>query len=65
MARITAIPRVWAEAMDLPIHDWIMLKSSVLGDEERRVPVYELRMTFGPIVGRPSRPDGAWFSRPA
>jgi hypothetical protein len=48
-ARMTAIQRVWAQAMGLPIHDWITLKSSVLGDEERRVPVYELRMTFGSI----------------
>ena len=54
---MTAIQRVWAQAMGLPIHDWIMLKSSVLGDEERRVPVYEMRITFGSIEC-PTRPDG-------
>jgi hypothetical protein len=48
-ARITAIQRALADGMGLPVHDWIILKSSVLGDEERRVRVYALRMTFGPI----------------
>jgi hypothetical protein len=48
-ARITAIQRALAYGLGLPIHDWITLKSSVLGNEERRVPVYELRMTFGSI----------------
>ena len=48
-ARMTAIQRAWAKAMDLPVHDWITLKCSVLGDEERQAPVYQLRMTFGPI----------------
>jgi hypothetical protein len=48
-AQITAIQRALADGMGLPIHDWITLKSSVLGNEERRVPVYSLRMTFGPI----------------
>ena len=46
---MTAIQRDWVHAMGLPIHGWITLKSSVLGDEERRAPVYELRMTFGSI----------------
>jgi hypothetical protein len=33
-ARMTAIQRAWVQAMGLPVHDWISLKSSVLGDEE-------------------------------
>jgi hypothetical protein len=46
---MTAIQRAWVQAMGLPVHDWISLKSSVLGDEERQAPVYQLRMTFGPV----------------
>ena len=38
-ARMTAVQRDWVHAMGLPIHGWITLKSSVLGDEERRAPV--------------------------
>jgi hypothetical protein len=48
-ARLTAIQRAWAEAIGLPRHDWVMLKSSVLGHEERHAPVYQLRMTFGAL----------------
>jgi hypothetical protein len=48
-ARIAAIQRDRGQALSLPIHDWITLKTSVVGDEERGTPVHELRMTFGPI----------------
>jgi hypothetical protein len=33
--------------MGLSVHNWVSLRSSVLGDEERQAPVYELQMTFG------------------
>jgi len=48
-ARMTAIQRALVEGMGLPVHNWIALKSSVLGDEERQAPVYRIRITFGPI----------------
>jgi len=48
-ARMTAIQQALAKGMGLPVHDWITLKSSVLGDEEREAPVYQIRMTFGAI----------------
>ena len=51
-ARITAIQRVLAEGMGLPIHDWITITSSVLGEEVRKAPVYQIRMTFGSLEAR-------------
>jgi hypothetical protein len=33
--------------MGLSVHNWVSPRSSVLGDEERQAPVYELQMTFG------------------
>jgi hypothetical protein len=48
-ARMTAIQRGLAQGMGLPVHDWIWLRSSVLGEEQREAPVYRLQMTFGPI----------------
>ena len=48
-AQMTAIQQVLAERMSLPIHDWVKLRSSVLGTGEREAPVYSLRMTFGSL----------------
>ena len=48
-AQMTAIQRVLAEGMRLPVHDWVKLRSSVLGADEREAPVYSLRMTFGSL----------------
>jgi hypothetical protein len=48
-AKITAIQWAVAEGMGLRIHDWITLKSSVLGDEARDAPIYQIRMTFGAV----------------
>jgi hypothetical protein len=48
-AQMTAIERVLADGMGLPVHDWVGVRSSVLGTEHRDAPVYDLRMTFGPI----------------
>jgi hypothetical protein len=48
-AQMTAIQRVLAEGMGLPVHDWVKLRSSVHGADEREAPVYSLRMTFGPL----------------
>lgn len=52
-AQRTAIQRDLAEGMGLPVHDWVSLRSSVLGVESREAPVYRLRMTFG----SPGTPD--------
>ena len=48
-AQRTAIQQVLAEGMGLPVHDWVTLRSSVLGTDEREAPVYVLRMTFGAL----------------
>jgi hypothetical protein len=48
-AQMTAIQRVLADGMGRPVHDWVGLRSSVLGAEQRDAPVYLMRMTFGPI----------------
>jgi hypothetical protein len=48
-AQKTAIQQDLAQVMGLPVHDWVGLRSSVLGAEERDAPVYLMRMTFGPI----------------
>lgn len=48
-AQMTAIQQALAQEMGLPVHDWVGLRSSVLGVEEREAPVYLIRMTFGPI----------------
>src|SRR4051812_26036448 len=34
-AQMTAIQQVLAKRMDLPVHDWVKLRSSVLGRDER------------------------------
>jgi hypothetical protein len=47
-AQVTAVERTLADAMNLPVHDWLALRSSVLGEDEREAPVYSNRMTFGP-----------------
>ena len=52
---MTAIQRVWAESLRLPVHGWVKLRSSVLGTDEREAPVYSLRMTFGSL-GAPDPP---------
>jgi hypothetical protein len=54
-AQITAIQQVLAKRMELPVHDWVKLRSSVLGTDEREAPVYSLRMTFGSL-GDPDPP---------
>ena len=51
-ARITAIQKALAEGMRLPVHDWITISSSVLGEEVRKAPVYQIRMTFGSLEAR-------------
>jgi hypothetical protein len=51
-ARMTAIQQILAQRMGLPVHDWVTLKSSVLGNEERDAPVYQIRMTFGALEAR-------------
>ena len=38
--------------MNLPIHDRLRLRSSVLGQDEREAPVYTLRMTVGSLESR-------------
>ncbi len=48
-AQMTAIQQVLAQGMGLPVHDWVGLRSSVLGAEERDAPIYLMRMTFGSI----------------
>jgi hypothetical protein len=48
-AQMTAIQRVLAEGMGIPVHDWVGLRSSVLGVEERDAPVYLMRMNFGSV----------------
>ncbi len=48
-AQMTAIQQALAQGIGLPVHDWVRLRSSVLGAEERDAPVYLMRMTFGPI----------------
>jgi hypothetical protein len=48
-AERTAIQQVLAKGMGLPVHDWVGIRSSVLGAEERDAPVYLMRMTFGSI----------------
>jgi hypothetical protein len=48
-AQMTAIQQVLAQGMALPVHDWVGLRSSVLGAEERDAPIYLMRMTFGSI----------------
>jgi hypothetical protein len=48
-AQMTAIQQNLAQGMGLPVHDWVGLRSSVLGTEERDAPVYLMRMTFGSI----------------
>jgi len=48
-AERTAIQRTLAKGMGLPVHDWVGIRSSVLGAEERDAPVYLMRMTFGPV----------------
>ncbi|WP_422931852.1 aspartyl protease family protein [Singulisphaera sp. PoT] len=48
-AQMTAIQSGLAEGMRLPVHDWVALRSSVLGLDERAAPVYLLRMTFGSV----------------
>jgi len=46
---MTAIQQALAQGIGLPVHDWVRLRSSVLGAEERDAPVYLMRMTFGTI----------------
>jgi hypothetical protein len=48
-AQMTAIQQVLAQGMGLPVHDWVGLRSSVLGTEARDAPIYLMRMTFGSI----------------
>jgi hypothetical protein len=48
-ARMTAINFELARMLKLPVNDWVNLRSSVSGQEEREAPVYPIRMTFGPI----------------
>lgn len=48
-ARMTAIELALARSLSLPVHDWQVLRSSVLGEEDREAPTYLIRMTFGPI----------------
>ncbi len=48
-AQMTAIQQALAQGIGLPVHDWVRLRSSVLGAEERDAPVYLMRMTFGRI----------------
>jgi hypothetical protein len=54
-AQMTAIQQALAQRMQLPVHDWVTLRSSVLGTDEREAPVYSLRMTFGSL-GAPDPP---------
>src|SRR5438067_2198263 len=54
-AQLTAIQQLLAKEMGFPIHDWVKLRSSVLGADEREAPVYSLRMTFGSL-GAPDPP---------
>jgi hypothetical protein len=49
-AERTAIQQALAEAIGLPVHDWVGIRSSVLGAEARDAPVYLTRMTFGSIA---------------
>ena len=49
VVQMTAIQQSLAQGIDLPVHDWVRLRSSVLGAEERDAPVYLMCMTFGPI----------------
>ncbi len=51
-ARATAIQRALADGMGLPIHDWVMITSSALGNEVRAAPVYQVRMTFGSLEAK-------------
>lgn len=48
-AELTAIQRSLATWMGIPVRSSLGLRSSVLGREEREAPVYEVRMTFGPL----------------
>jgi len=48
-AQMTAIQQALAQGIGLPVQDWVRLRSSVLGAEERDAPVYLMRMTFGTI----------------
>jgi hypothetical protein len=48
-AERTAIQQSLAIWMGIPIHNLLMLRSSVLGLEEREAPVYQVRMTFGSL----------------
>lgn len=48
-AQRTAIQRTLADWMGIPIHNVLKLGSSVLGREEREAPIYQVRMTFGPL----------------
>ena len=45
-AQMTAIQQALAQGIGLPVHDWVRLRSSVLGAEERDAPVYLERNRF-------------------
>jgi hypothetical protein len=47
---MTAIQQVLVQGIGLPVHDWVRLRCSVLGPEDRDAPVYRVRMTFGSIA---------------
>jgi Aspartyl protease len=48
-AQMSAIQQDLTQAMGLLVHDWVGMRSSVLGEEVRDAPVYLTRMTFGSI----------------
>ena len=48
-AEMTALHRPLADWLGAPVQDLVKLGSSVLGREEREVPVYLVRVTFGAI----------------